>query len=70
MSVVSQLELIRDQILANMVEITANPMPSYSDGDRSLSMTEYLAELQKQVDALTATINGQKPYWIETKEVY
>ena len=42
-----QLETIRDQVLARIVEVTASQKPSYSEEGQTYNWADYLAKLNK-----------------------
>lgn len=50
MSEVEQMELIRAQTLTQLVELRADPKPSYAIDGQSVSWTEYAASLQATID--------------------
>lgn len=57
-----QLVLIRNQALAAIAEITAEPKPSYSIDGQQVSWTAYLAQLQQTVQWCNQQLVGQDPF--------
>lgn len=54
----------RDQIAQLIVDITANPKPSYSIGSQSVSWSDYLSMLNGQYTELNKTIQALRPYTV------
>ena len=54
MAVVDDLEIAIAQVVALIVEITADPKPDYSINGQSVSWSAYLAMLTEQLEKLRA----------------
>ena len=50
------LQTIKANIIAQIVEITASPKPTYSKGDQSVSWTQHLKELRDALEAINKQI--------------
>ena len=57
-----QLVLVREQCLALIGQITAQPKPSYSVDGQQVSWESYLARLTGVVDWCDARLRGDEPY--------
>lgn len=55
------LATIKSNALATLATISADPKPSYSIGDRTISWTEYQEMLMKQVAWCDAQANADSP---------
>ncbi len=62
MTYIDDLTTARDQAASLIKDITASPKPSYSVDGQTVSWTQYLAELTKQVKDLNYLITAGKPY--------
>ena len=60
------IRTIKSQTLALIVEITANPKPSYSLDGQQVAWNEYLALLQRTVDWCDAKLGGDEPFELHT----
>ncbi|MDO4557476.1 MAG: hypothetical protein Q4C47_00725 [Planctomycetia bacterium] len=67
MNELSQIELIRSQILNNIAEITASPKPDYTLDGQSVSWSEYLNQLQKTLDWCNERISQLDPVVIHSQ---
>ncbi len=56
------LTTARDQIAANLVEITANPKPSYDVDGQRFEWTDYFKALTDQLSKMNELINGGEPF--------
>ena len=62
-----QLETIRRQTLAILVEATARPKPSYSLDGQKVSWAEYLARLQATLDWCGRKLAEGEPFEIHSQ---
>lgn len=65
-TVTERLETIRDNLLTAIEDATANPKPSYSNGPRSVSWTEYMDGLQRQLESIEARLSRSEPIEVIT----
>lgn len=63
------LVTIRDNISAKLVEISANPQPSYSVEGQSVSWNDYFRMLTEQLKNMNQAINQANPFIISTRQV-
>lgn len=57
-----QLRLIREQALARIAEITAQPKPSYRIEGQEVEWADYLRRLQQTVDWCDAKLAAAAPF--------
>jgi len=62
MSNATDIQTIKDQAIANMLEITAHPKPSYSVDGHSWSWTEYMAQLQSTIQWCNSQLTAETPF--------
>jgi hypothetical protein len=62
-----QLELIKQQTLTRIAEITASPKPSYTIDHQSVSWADYLVRLQATVDWCERKAAGGQPFEIRSQ---
>jgi hypothetical protein len=62
-----QIETIRSQTLAQLVELRANPKPTYSIDGQTISWTDYVRSLQETVDWCDAKLLGLEPFEIASQ---
>ncbi len=55
------LKTIRNQTLALIADVTAQPKPSYSIDGQSVNWTDYLDQLQKTVEWCDRMIAAEEP---------
>lgn len=56
------LTTARDQIAANLVEITASPKPSYDIDGQRVEWTDYFKALTDQLARMNELLNGAEPF--------
>lgn len=66
-TVAERLETIRDNLLTAITEATANPKPSYSNGPRSVSWTEYMNGLMQQLQSVEERLARAEPVEVITQ---
>ncbi len=66
---VEQLETIRSQALAQLIDLRANPKPSYSIDGQQVSWESYGESLQRTIDWCDARLAGREPLEIHTRGV-
>jgi len=64
-----QLQAIRSQTLALIVEVTAHPKPSYVLDGQSVSWGDYLTKLRTTVDWCERKLAGEEPFEIRSRGV-
>jgi hypothetical protein len=64
-----QIETIKSLALAQLVELRANPKPSYNLGGQAVSWESYLASLEHTVDWCDAKLTASEPYEIVSRGV-
>ena len=64
-----QIETIRSLVLGQLVELRANPKPSYNLGGQSVSWETYLSSLQRAVDWCDAKLTDSEPFEITSRGV-
>ncbi len=60
------LNIIRDQALARIAEITAVPKPSYTLDGQKVAWAEYLRQLQQTVQWCDRQLAGDEPFEIHS----
>jgi hypothetical protein len=68
LTTVQALRVARDRIVANLLQETENPKPSYSIDGESVDWNTWAKTQQDRIDQLTATINKMAPYIIRTRQ--
>ena len=64
-----QIETIRSQALAQLVELRANPKPSYKIDGQSVAWESYVRSLQETVDWCDLKLVGLQPFEVHTRGV-
>jgi hypothetical protein len=59
---IEQLETIRANTLAQLVEIRESPKPSYSLDGQQVSWTEYVRSLQETIEWCDIKLAGYQPF--------
>jgi hypothetical protein len=67
MTEAEQIALVRSQTLAQLVELRANPKPSYSIDGQNVSWTEYAASLQETIDWCDRKLAEYQPFELQTE---
>ena len=62
-----QIESIRAQTLAQLVDLRANPKPTYSIDGQTVSWTNYVRSLQETVDWCDAKLIGLAPFEVQSQ---
>ena len=62
-----QIESIRSLTLAQLVELRANPKPTYSIDGQTISWTAYIQSLQETVDWCDAKLVGLEPFEVQSR---
>jgi hypothetical protein len=62
-----QIESIRSQTLAQLVDLRANPKPTYSIDGQTVSWTDYVRSLEETVDWCDAKLIGLAPFEIQSQ---
>lgn len=65
-TVAERLEGIRDNLLSRIESITASDQPSYTDGNRSVSKSEYLDMLLRNLEVINTQIARATPCEVQT----
>jgi hypothetical protein len=60
------LTTTRDQIAANLVEITADPKPNYSIDGQTVSWADLFRTYTEQLAALNKTLAAADPFELES----
>lgn len=68
---ITNLQTIRDQLIARMIEVMASVQIDYStttpDGGESFTRSAYLRYLQGQLDAILDLLQSLQPFIISTR---
>lgn len=64
-----QLETIRSQTLAILLDVTAHPKPSYTLDGQTVSWSEYLLRLRATVDWCERKLAGCGPFEIRSQGI-
>jgi hypothetical protein len=62
-----QIETIRSLTLAQLVDLRANPKPTYSIDGQTISWTNYVQSLQQTVDWCDAKLVGLEPFEVQSQ---
>lgn len=62
-----QIETIRSQTLAQIVELRANPKPTYMVDGQTVSWSDYVRSLQETVDWCDAKLIGLEPFEVQSQ---
>lgn len=57
----------RDNFAAQLVELSANPKPSYNIDGQSVRWTEHYKFISSQIDKLNDQINDEQPFEIVSR---
>jgi hypothetical protein len=69
MSDLQQIQLIRQQTLAQLIDLREQPKPTYSIDGQMVSWTDYAASLQRTIDWCDAKIIGVEPFEVQSRAV-
>lgn len=64
MAYLDSVTTIRDQLVAKMVEVSADPKPTYAINGQSVSHSEYFMMLTQQVGEMNKLIAAADPFFI------
>ena len=65
-----QLQAIKTNLLARIVEVTSKPKPSYKSATgQQVDWNGYLRELRQQLKDISAALVAEDPYYAETQLV-
>lgn len=64
-----QIETIRQQTLSQLIELRANPKPTYSIDGQTVSWTQYITSLQNTIDWCDAKLIGLEPFEVRSQAV-
>ena len=64
---IEQLTTIKSQTLARIVEITAQPKPTYQIDGQMIAWGGYLALLQQTVDWCNEKLAGEAPFEVQSR---
>ena len=62
-----QIESIRAQTLAQLIDLRANPKPTYSIDGQTVSWTDYVRSLQETIDWCDAKLIGLAPFELQSQ---
>jgi hypothetical protein len=62
-----QIATIKSQTLARIVEITAQPKPTYQIDGQLVSWGDYLSQLQRAVDWCNEKLAGETPFEVRSQ---
>jgi hypothetical protein len=62
-----QIESIRSQTLAQLVDLRASPKPTYSIDGQTVSWTDYIRSLEQTVDWCDAKLIGLAPFEVQSQ---
>ena len=62
-----QIESIRSLTLAQLVDLRADPKPTYSIDGQTISWTAYIQSLQETVDWCDAKLVGLEPFEVQSR---
>jgi hypothetical protein len=69
MSDQEQIQLIRQQTLTQLIDLRANPKPTYSIDGQMVSWTDYANSLQRTIDWCDTKLVGLEPFEIRSRAV-
>lgn len=61
------LVTVRDNIAAQLVDLTENPKPSYSVANRSVSWGEHFRNLTEQLKEINTLLNTMRPFSVMSR---
>ena len=67
MTDIQQIQTIRQQTLAQLVDLRANPKPTYSIDGQTVSWTAYVNSLQSTIDWCDAKLIGLEPFEVQSR---
>ena len=62
-----QIETIRQQTLAQLIDLRASPKPTYSIDGQLVSWTAYIQSLQDTIDWCDAKLVGLEPFEVQSQ---
>lgn len=62
-----QIERIKSQTLAQLIELRAAPKPTYSIDGQTVSWTDYMRSLLETVDWCDAKLLGVDPFEVQSQ---
>jgi hypothetical protein len=62
-----QIESIRAQTLAQLVDLRTSPKPTYSIDGQTVSWTDYIRSLEETVDWCDAKLIGLAPFEVQSQ---
>jgi hypothetical protein len=62
-----QIAAIKSNTLAQMVDVSTERKPSYSENGQSFSWTQYLDHLQRRVEWCNQMLAAAQPFEIESR---
>lgn len=64
-----QIQLIRQQTLTQLIDLRANPKPSYTIDGQTVSWSEYAGALQRTIDWCDGKLLALEPFEFQTRAV-
>ena len=64
-----QIAAIKSNTLAQMVAVSTERKPSYTENGQSFSWTQYLEHLEKRVEWCNQMLAAAQPFEIETRGI-
>lgn len=64
-----QIQSIRQQTLAQLIELRANPKPSYSIDGQTISWTDYASSLERTIDWCDTKLLALEPFEFQSRGV-
>ena len=62
-----QLQLIRQQTLAQLIDLRANPKPTYTIDGQTVSWSEYAGTLQRTIDWCDTKLFALEPFEFQSR---
>jgi hypothetical protein len=62
-----QIQTIKSQTLAQLVELRADPKPTYSIDGQTVSWTAYLRSLEDTIEWCNAQLRGLEPAEVQSR---
>lgn len=69
MTDIEQIQSIRTLSLAQLVDLRANPKPTYTIDGQTVSWTTYITSLQAAVDWCDAKLIGLAPFEVRSQAI-
>jgi hypothetical protein len=66
---IDQIAAIKSNTLAQMVAVSTERKPSYTENGQSFSWTQYLDHLEKRVEWCNQMLAAAQPFEIETRGI-